>query len=55
MRVVEAVVRARVSDQERQQAIMNRARQRIADWLERGAHFEQTANRSRPPERQRAR
>ncbi len=47
MRVVEAVVRARVQDEDGQRRIMDRARARIADWLERGAQFEP----SRPQER----
>lgn len=55
MRVVEAVVRARVREPQDQRAIMDRARQRIADWLERGARFEQTADRPRSPDRQRVR
>jgi hypothetical protein len=56
MRVVEAVVRGRVQDPEGQRRIMDAARARIADWLERGAVFEPArATRSPAPERQRAR
>lgn len=39
MRVVEAVVRSRVQDEDGQRRIMDHARTRIADWLERGASF----------------
>lgn len=56
MRVVEAVVRARVQDPAGQRRILDAARNRIADWLERGARFEPSrADRSPAPERQRAR
>ncbi len=56
MRVVEAVVRARVQGDDSQRRIMDRARERIADWLERGAIFEaQTPDRRHVPERQRGR
>lgn len=56
MRVVEQVVRARVQDPESQRRIVDAARSRIADWLERGARFEPAqATRSPTPERQRAR
>ncbi len=40
LRVVDAVVRARVGDADRQERIMAAARDRIAAWLERGARFE---------------
>lgn len=39
LRVVEAVVRARIGDPSRQDALMCAARERVADWLERGARF----------------
>jgi len=39
LRVVEAVVRARVVEPAAQQRIMSSARERIADWLQRGASF----------------
>jgi hypothetical protein len=61
MRVVEAVVRARVQDEDGQRRIMDRARARIADWLERGARFEplrtqeRTADTDGRRERQRGR
>ena len=55
MRVVEAVVRARVQDDDGQRRIMERARARIADWLERGAHFQPPRPDRTAPERQRAR
>lgn len=40
LRVIEAVVRGRVVDPGRQQQVMAAARERIADWLQRGARFE---------------
>lgn len=40
LRVVQAVVSARVAEPSAQQRIMASARQRIADWLERGARIE---------------
>ena len=46
--VVEAVVRSRVSDAGRQERILAAARDRTADWLERGARFEPLGIR-RPP------
>lgn len=56
MRVVEAVVRAWVQDEDGQRRILDRARTRIADWLERGARFEPAANDRRSSEqRQRVR
>ncbi len=61
MRMVEAVVRARVQDEDGQRRIMDRARARIADWLERGARFEplrtqeRTADAEGRRERQRGR
>lgn len=39
LRVVEAVVRSRVADPQRQEAILAATRDRVADWLERGARF----------------
>ncbi|MDO9247554.1 MAG: LPD7 domain-containing protein, partial [Phenylobacterium sp.] len=63
MRIVEAVVRARVGDRPAQDRILSAARERLASWLERGARFEpiavahnatdRDANRAR--ERQRGR
>ena len=56
MRVVESVVRARVQDEDGQKRILDRARARIADWLERRARFDPPEQeRSSHPERQRAR
>jgi hypothetical protein len=56
MKVVDAVVRARVQDPDGQRRIMDAARSRIADWLERGARFEHTrAERTATAERRRAR
>lgn len=56
MRVVEAVVRARVQDEDGQRRIIDGARARIADWLERGASFSPTdLRRERGPERTRSR
>jgi hypothetical protein len=39
LRVVEAVVRARVVEPSAQERVIAGARERIASWLERGAHF----------------
>lgn len=56
LRVVDAVVRARVSNPERQEQIMAAAKDRIADWLERGARFaDLRAERLSSRDRQRAR
>lgn len=56
MRVVETVVRWRVQDPDGQRRIMDAAKTRIADWLERGVRFERShADRMRDPERQRMR
>ncbi len=56
MQVVEAVVRARVQGDDNQRRIMDRARERIADWLERGSTFEtRTPDRRYTAERQRGR
>jgi hypothetical protein len=55
MRVVEAVVRSRVQDPEGQQRILEAARTRIANWLERGAHFQPIRQDQPAPDRQRAR
>jgi hypothetical protein len=56
LRVVDAVVRARVSNPERQEQIMTAARDRIADWLERGARFaDLRGDRPSSRDRQRAR
>ena len=44
MKVVEAVVRARIAEPARQELLLKAARGRIANWLERGAEF----NRVRP-------
>jgi hypothetical protein len=54
MRVIEAVVKDRVSDPDRQEAIMAAARDRVAKWLERGARFGPlAADRSKTSERER--
>jgi hypothetical protein len=56
MRVVEAVVRSRVQDEDGQRRIIDDARNRIADWLERGATFGPAVQERRhAPERQRGR
>lgn len=56
LRIVEAVVRDRIPSPERQSQIVAAARDRIADWLERGARFEElTQPRGRQVERQRVR
>ena len=55
MRVVEMVVRTRVKDDESQKQILDRARTRIADWLERGANFEASRPDRSGPERQKTR
>ena len=56
LRVVDAVVRERVQDPDGQRRIMDAARARIADWLERGATFEPPrTGRTAAPERRRAR
>lgn len=56
MRVVESVVRERVQDEDSQKQILDRARARIADWLERGARFDSPRQeRSSQHERQRGR
>lgn len=52
LRVVEAVVRGRVAEPSAQDALMQAARRRIADWLERGASFDPVR---RPPDRSRTR
>ncbi len=44
--IAEKVVRARVPDPEEQRRIVVRARNRIADWLDRGAQFTPPARRS---------
>ncbi|MCR5877586.1 LPD7 domain-containing protein [Phenylobacterium sp. J367] len=63
MRIVEAVVRARIGDRPSQDRILSAARERLASWLEKGArlqpvevarsHVQQDSLRSR--ERQRSR
>jgi hypothetical protein len=40
MRIVEAVVRARVSDRPSQDRILSAARERLASWLEKGARLQ---------------
>jgi len=47
LRVVDAVVRARVADPEQQAWIMASARERIAHWLERGVSFNALAGTDR--------
>lgn len=54
LRVVDAVVRARVADPEQRAQIMEAARNRIADWLDRGAQFD-IAGGERTPSRDRQR
>jgi hypothetical protein len=59
LRVVDAVVRARVADPERQERIMASARERIANWLEQGGRFSAIGNLDREirssPDRRRER
>lgn len=57
LRVVEAVIRARVAEPSAQARILASARERIADWLERGARFEtlRTQNRDAAPQPERTR
>lgn len=56
LRVVDAVVQSRIRDPERQAQIMALARDRIADWLERGARFSDLrADRASSNDRQRIR
>ncbi len=59
LRIIEAVVRARISDPERQATIMEGAHARIAAWRVRGARFDLDLGRittTRPgPDRQRSR
>lgn len=56
MKIVEAVVRARVTEPATQEAMLKSARGRIADLLERGAQFTRARpDRDAAPERQRAR
>jgi hypothetical protein len=45
--VVEAVVRNRVADPAARNRILATARERVADWLERGARFEPLRTRER--------
>lgn len=55
-RVIEAVVRGRVADPERQERIMASARDRITGWLEQGARFtEPRTDRPANIDRQRVR
>lgn len=54
LRVVDAVIRARLSDPRRQSEIMAAARERLADWLERGARSDPPRERAWP-ERRRSR
>ncbi len=56
MRVVEAVVHSRVQDKDGRERIMDRARARIADWLERAARFDDPqVDPARTADRQRTR
>ncbi len=56
MKVVEAVVRARIAEPAKQEAMLKGARGRIADWLERGAEFNRLRHaRDVNAERQRSR
>jgi hypothetical protein len=43
LRIVETVVRARVTDPSEQNRILSAARERLAQWLDRGATFDRTA------------
>jgi hypothetical protein len=54
MKVVEAVVRARITEPSKQEAMLKGARGRIASWLERGAEFNRVSPKRRS-ERQRSR
>jgi hypothetical protein len=47
LRIVDAVVRARVNDSDRRDQILRAARERVASWLERGAQFEVLPSRER--------
>jgi hypothetical protein len=40
LRLVEAVVPSRIADPRQQSRLLSNARERIADWLERGARFD---------------
>lgn len=58
LEIVEAVVRNRIVEPAEQARILAAARGRIADWLERGARFDDVGARARPrgdPERRRSR
>ena len=63
LRVIDAVLRARIGDPERQERVMAAARNRVADWLERGARIEplrgldrsESADRTDRRDRQRSR
>jgi hypothetical protein len=52
LRVVEQVVRSRVSDTEAGQRILARARDRLAGWLERGHRFDPVVSHDRGRERE---
>ncbi len=54
MKVVEAVVRARIAEPSKQEAMLKGARGRIASWLERGAEFNRVSPQRRS-ERQQSR
>jgi hypothetical protein len=40
LKIVETVVRARVTNPDAQARILTAARERLANWLDRGAHFD---------------
>jgi hypothetical protein len=51
LRLAEAVIRSRAPDPQAQARLMERARARIADWIERGARFEPLRPPADRPER----
>ncbi|MEO8112921.1 MAG: LPD7 domain-containing protein, partial [Phenylobacterium sp.] len=55
LRLVDAVVRARVADADEQGRILAAARARISGWLERGARFDEAPARARSVARDRSR
>jgi hypothetical protein len=56
LKTVEAVVKSRIAEPAVQDRILRRARERVADWLERGAQFKPDRERwPRDPGRQRSR
>ena len=55
LKVVEAVVKTRVAEPAARDRILSRARERVAELLERGARFEPHREREAPRERRRSR